>query len=206
MRREPTSFASPSDRNRRKWHDIVSSFMAGDLDKLRTIQRTGARGRIFAMLIRWCFDELAIGYESEPVFPHVRPAEWYTTFATQHELKLATHDYYNPDFLLADGIWAEVTLSENTAFKKLFRYAHQAPRLLVVWLDRYQRQVISPKRCGILPLIAVLVQSGERNVVVGTIAGVISPDGRLDTPETDFANRLLRTRKGITSRFQSRAV
>ena len=109
--------------------------MAGDLDKLRTVQRTGARGRIFEMLIRRCFDALAIGYESEPVFPPVPPAEWYTTFAARHELKLVTHDYYNPDFLLGDGSWAEVTLSENTAFKKLFRYGHQAPRLLVVWLD-----------------------------------------------------------------------
>jgi hypothetical protein len=109
--------------------------MAGDLDRLRTVQRSGARGRIFAALIRRCFDELAIGYKSEPVFPHLPPTEWYAAFAARHELKLATHNYYNPDFLLDDGSWAEVTLSENTAYKKLFQYGHQAPRLLVIWLD-----------------------------------------------------------------------
>lgn len=134
-RREPAGFASPPDRHRQKWEDIVSAFMAGDWDKLRSLQRSGARGRIFATLVRQCFNALAISYECEPLFPHVSPRPWYAGFAAKHELKLAAHEFYNPDFLLNDGTWVEATLSENTAFKKLFRYGHQAPGLLVLWLD-----------------------------------------------------------------------
>ena len=133
--RQPTGFTSPPRKHWRKWEQIVSAFFAGDMETLLAIQRTGTRGRILAILVRRCFDVLSIGYQSEPIFAHVSPAAWYAEFAARHELKLVTHDHYNPDFLLNDGTWAEVTLSENTAFRKLFRYGHQAPRLLVLWLD-----------------------------------------------------------------------
>ncbi|MFT5190235.1 MAG: hypothetical protein ACI9DF_001804 [Verrucomicrobiales bacterium] len=59
----------------------------------------------------------------------------YADFAARHGLKLVSDDRYNPDFVLTDGTWVEITLSENKAFKKLFRDGHQAPRLLVLWLD-----------------------------------------------------------------------
>jgi hypothetical protein len=134
-RREPNGFALPPERQRRKWEAILAAFLAEDWATLRAIQRTGARGRILAVLVRRCFDALGIGYASEPVFDHVPPAPWYTEFAARHGLKLATHGSYNPDFLFEDGCWVEVTLSQNTAFKRLFRYGHQAPRLVVLWLD-----------------------------------------------------------------------
>ncbi|MFT5189923.1 MAG: hypothetical protein ACI957_002955 [Verrucomicrobiales bacterium] len=127
---------SPSDRpHQRKWERIISAFMTGDLDNLRILQRTGSRGRILEVLVQRCFDTLGISYEREPIFAHVPPSAWYADFAARHELKLVSDHRYNPDYVLADGTWVEVTLSENTAFKKLFRYGHQAPRLLVLWLD-----------------------------------------------------------------------
>lgn len=56
-------------------------------------------------------------------------------FAKTYNLKLRTHDAYNPDLFFEDGTWAEITLSENTAYKKLFRYGHQADQIAVFWLD-----------------------------------------------------------------------
>ena len=78
---------------------------------------------------------LQIPHDSEPIFDHITQNEWYLDFASKHNLKIKTHDFYNPDFILADGTWLEITLSENTAYKKLFRYGHQAPLLKVLWLD-----------------------------------------------------------------------
>jgi hypothetical protein len=135
-RREPSGIAMPPERHRRKWEKIVSAFLAGDWETLHAAQRTGARGRIFATLIQHCLEVLGIGYVREPVFAPVPASTWYIEFAARHGLKLRMDHNYNPDFLLEDGTWVEATLSENTAFKKLFRHGHQAPRLLVVWLDR----------------------------------------------------------------------
>lgn len=50
-------------------------------------------------------------------------------------IKLRMHAFDNPDFLLDNGTWVEATLSENTAYAKLFQHGHQAPHLMVVWLD-----------------------------------------------------------------------
>lgn len=133
--RQPIAFSSASEKHKRKWEAIISAFMAGDINLLRTIQRIGARGRIFAVLIKRCFETLNIEYLSEPIFSHIPENIWYADFAVRYGLKLRVNDIYNPDFLLSDGSWAEVTLSENTAYKKLFRYAHQAHQLLVIWLD-----------------------------------------------------------------------
>ncbi len=109
--------------------------MNGDMDLLRKLQRTGTRGRILQVLARQCFDAMGVGYEQEPIFGHVAPLSWYVDFAEKNGLKLRTHDHYNPDLILDDGTWVEITLSENTAFKNVFRYGHQAPDLLVLWLD-----------------------------------------------------------------------
>ena len=56
--------------------------------------------------------------------------------ASKRDLKIRTHDFYNPDYLLPDGTWLEITLSENTAYQKLFRYGHQAPAFKVLWLEK----------------------------------------------------------------------
>ncbi len=132
--RRPVSFAPP-DKKRRKWERIIDAFMRGDMALLRKIQRTGARGRILQVLVRQCFDAMDVGYEQEPIFEHVAPLSWYVDFAEKNGLMMRTHDHYNPDFILDDGTWVEITLSENTAFRKVFRYGHQAPTLLVLWLD-----------------------------------------------------------------------
>lgn len=111
--------------------------MDGRIDELKNIYRTGARGRIFEVLIKISLDSIKIDYESEPIFEHVKPNQWYLDFASNHEdIKIRTHDFYNPDYVLSDGTWLEVTLSENTAYKKVFRYGHQSPALKVVWLDK----------------------------------------------------------------------
>lgn len=133
--RKPIGYSSPPERHQRKWDGILSAFLAGDLDALAKLQRTGTRGRIFAALVRRLFEAIGVEFENEPVFESIAPAEWYREFAERLGLKLRVDDHYNPDFLLGDGSWAEATLSENTAFKKLFRYGHQAPQLQVIWLD-----------------------------------------------------------------------
>ena len=65
----------------------------------------------------------------------IKPDQWYIEFAKQHAIKLRTHDFYNPDLFLSDSTWVEITLSQNTAYQKIFRYGHQADKLLVLWLD-----------------------------------------------------------------------
>ncbi|MGV7224746.1 MAG: hypothetical protein ACQ9MH_24910 [Nitrospinales bacterium] len=136
MEIKPIKFASTPNKHRKKWEKIISAFMVSDFKRLRTIQRTGTRGRIFSVLVRQSFDLIDIPYKREPIFYHGPVSAWYKEFADKHKLKLAVHSFYNPDFLLSDGCWVEVTLSENTAYKKIFRYAHQASKLLVIWLDR----------------------------------------------------------------------
>lgn len=81
-------------------------------------------------------DCIGIYYQPEPIFNHKPPSEWYTNFAINNGITLRSHDFYNPDFLLDDGSWVEITLSENTAYKKLFRYGHQADYLKVIWIDK----------------------------------------------------------------------
>ncbi|MEE9295619.1 MAG: hypothetical protein V3W34_11750 [Phycisphaerae bacterium] len=136
MERRPDHFAPPpTERTRRKWELVISAFMENRLDELRSIQRTGARGRIFSALAGSMLRKLGMNGQPEPVFDHINPDSWYVDFASTHGLKLRTHEFYNPDFLLGDGTWLEITLSENEAYKKLLRYGHQAPRLLIVWLD-----------------------------------------------------------------------
>jgi len=136
-KREPIRFSEPlSRKNKNKWDKIINAFMENRLDELKQIYRTGTRGRIFEVLVREALDLLRINYKPEPVFEHIEPAPWYVELSSKHEdLKQRTHDFYNPDYLLPDGSWLEVTLSENTAYQKLFRYGHQAPFLKVVWID-----------------------------------------------------------------------
>jgi hypothetical protein len=136
-RRYPIKFSElRTQRNKNKWDKIIDTFMEGSIDELQQIYRNGTRGRIFEILVKQSLDHLGIKYEAEPVFEHIEPDPWYVDLSSQHEdLKLRTHDFYNPDYFLPDGSWLEVTLSENTAYKKLFRYGHQAPFLKVVWID-----------------------------------------------------------------------
>lgn len=134
--RHPDRFAPPpTERRRRKWTPIISAFMEDRLDELRSIQRTGTRGRILSTLAASMLRTAGLSAQPEPVFDHVEPDPWYQDFAGRHGLELRTDAVYNPDFLLGDGSWLEVTLSENTAYKKLFRHGPQAPWLTVIWLD-----------------------------------------------------------------------
>ncbi len=98
-------------------------------------QRTGTRGRILSTLALDLFNVVSIPYKDEPIFYCIEPKIWYVDFARRHNIKLRIHDFYNPDLFLEDGTWVEITLSENTAYKKVFRYGHQANKLQVFWLD-----------------------------------------------------------------------
>lgn len=139
MIRMPDRYAdSPPERHRRKWDRIILAFMEGDLDKLRLIQRTGSRGRIFYFLVEDMLQVLGILFRAEPIFDHIPPNPWYIEFAREHDLKLRENPFYNPDFFLENGGWLEVTLSENSAYKKVLRYGHQAKELIVLWLDEDQ--------------------------------------------------------------------
>lgn len=134
--RMPDEYREPlSVRKKRKWDKIISLFMENRLNNLALNHRTGARGRILSVLSLDIFDKLQIPFKSEPIFYHVEPNQWYNEFAKRHGIKLRTHDFYNPDLFLENGAWVEVTLSENTAYKKLLYYGHQAKKLFVYWLD-----------------------------------------------------------------------
>lgn len=109
--------------------------MKGNIDELKKIHRTGTRGRIFAILVGHMLKALQIKSEPEPIFDHITPRKWYFDFALANNLKIRTYAFYNPDYMLSDGTWLEITLSENTAYKKLLQYGHQAPALNVFWLD-----------------------------------------------------------------------
>jgi hypothetical protein len=128
------NFNKPS--NIKKWEAIISAFMEGRDDDLKMIHRTGSRSRIFSHLVRHVLTCIGLQYQVEPVFNHKTPHFWYVDFALDNGIVLRTHDFYNPDFILDDGSWVEITLSENTAYKKLFVHGHQADFLKVVWIDR----------------------------------------------------------------------
>ncbi len=125
-----------SGRKKRKWDRIITLFMENRIDELASYHRAGTRGRILSVLAIDLFDKLQIPFRPEPIFHHVEPNPWYREFAQLHGIKLRTHEIYNPDMFLENGTWVEVTLSENTAYKKLFRYGHQTDNLLIYWLDR----------------------------------------------------------------------
>jgi hypothetical protein len=134
--RFPDRYADPpAQRHRKKWERIIGSFMSGDLESLRVFQRTGARGRVFRVLIEEMLSILEIRFRVEPIFDHISPHPWYEDFAGKHDLKLRTDSFYNPDFFFEDGTRLEVTLSENSAYKKVLRYGHQADELMVIWLE-----------------------------------------------------------------------
>ena len=135
--RNPDGYASPpTRRTKRKWEPIIAAFMAGRMEDLYPIQRTGTRGRIFSHLVTEALRLLEMPCQREPMFEHRDPKPWYVDFAAKNGLKFRTQSVYNPDFVLDDGTWVEATLSENNAYKKLFRHGHQAPQLMVIWLDR----------------------------------------------------------------------
>ncbi len=136
MIRLPDRYRDPSpERHRKKWDGIILAFRQGDLEKLFSIQRTGARGRIFYCLVEEMLHLLSVEFRVEPIFEHVSPNPWYVDFALKHGLKLRLHSFYNPDFFFENGAWLEVTLSENSAYKKIFTYGHQSEELFILWLD-----------------------------------------------------------------------
>lgn len=134
--RHPDGYRGPgSQRNIRKRSEVINLFDEERISDLKQIHRSGSRGRILSALVLDLFDMLRVNYQAEPLFNGIEPSHWYVHFANENDIELKVHDFYNPDFVLADGTWVEITLSENTAYKKLFRYGHQANKLIVYWLD-----------------------------------------------------------------------
>lgn len=124
-----------SIKNEKKWNTIIQRFMDENTDALLKINRGGSRGRIFCHLIKEMYNLMNIDFIEEPIFRHIEPNPWFVSFAQKYDIKLRIHPFYNPDFFLLDGTWVEITLSENTAYKKLFRFGHQAEKLRIIWLD-----------------------------------------------------------------------
>ena len=138
-----------SPRSMRKWQEVISLFYEDRICELKQICRQGGRGRILAALVTDLFRLRGISFRAEPIFKEVEPDRWYVKFAEENGFKLRTHEFYNPDLFLDDGTWVEITLSENTAYKKLLRYGHQAGKLIVLWLDTdsgHHKEICSPVR------------------------------------------------------------
>jgi hypothetical protein len=134
--RQPDGFRdADSQRSIRKWREVITLFYEERFSELKQICRHGGRGRIFSALVLDLLEMRRVRYRQEPIFNDVELDEWYVHFAEENDIKLRTHEFYNPDIVFDDGTWVEITLSENTAYKKLFRYGHQAGKLMVLWLD-----------------------------------------------------------------------
>lgn len=69
MIRLPDRYADdPPPRHRRKWERIIHAFMSGDLERLGLFQRTGARGRLFRVLIEEMLFTFEVPFRPEPIF------------------------------------------------------------------------------------------------------------------------------------------
>jgi hypothetical protein len=119
----------------KKWLKIFDAFFNNEIDLLAALSKSGTRGRIFNELFTRLLKAESYKFTAEPVFTHQEPNRWHEFYLNSNGLKLKIFDEYNPDYLLSDDDWVEVTLSENTAFKKILTYGHQAPKLEVFWLD-----------------------------------------------------------------------
>ena len=51
-----------------------------------------------------------------------------------------------------------------------------------------QRKVITAKARRVLPVVTVLVDATDRDVVPRAVLGFVGPDGSADAAETDFVN------------------
>jgi len=56
-----------------------------------------------------------------------------------------------------------------------------------------QRQVVATEAGGIFPLVAILVEPGQRYVVMQAVLWLICPDGSTNASHTDFVNRSVRS-------------
>jgi hypothetical protein len=94
--KKPDRYADPlPQRHQKKWARIIDAFMKGNIDELKKIHRTGARGRIFAILVGHMLKALQIKSEPEPIFDHITPHKWYLDFALANNLKIKTYAFYN---------------------------------------------------------------------------------------------------------------
>ncbi len=69
---------------------------------------------------------------------------------------------------------------------------------------RQERQIVSTEAGGVFPLVTILVEPGEGDVVPGAVLGVVLPDGGLDAAQTHFMDGLLLGHGRVPFRKQRR--
>ena len=110
-------------------------------------------------------------FKPEPIFDHRPPSDWYVEFAAKHDIKIVVYPTYNPDFWIEDGTWIEATLSENTAYKKVFKHGHQFQKLIVLWLDKDTGRHSDICRDVVFPNASVIQAGTFFSSLAGSVEG-----------------------------------
>lgn len=120
-----------------KWPTLIDAFLNGQYQLCINNGRYGLRGRIFANLVELLLIRDNIPFKSEVSFkPKPIPTK-FIEIAKNHGENLKTRKKsYIIDFLIKNDIWLEVTLNEQEAHKKTFKYAHQCKQLIVLYLEK----------------------------------------------------------------------
>ena len=120
-----------------EWSTLIDAFLNGQYQLCINNGRYGLRGRIFAYLVELLLIYDNIPFESEVSFkPKPIPTK-FIEIARNHGENLKTRKKsYIIDFLINNDIWLEVTLNEQEAHKKTFKYAHQCKQLIVLYSEK----------------------------------------------------------------------
>ena len=120
-----------------KWQTLIDAFLNGQYQLCINNGRYGLRGKIFENLVELLLIRDHIPFESEIYFKPKPISTKFIEIARNHGENLKTRKKsYIIDFLIKNDIWLEVTLNENIAHKKTFKYAHQCKQLIVLYLEK----------------------------------------------------------------------
>ena len=120
-----------------EWSTLIDAFLNGQYQLCINNGRYGLRGRIFENLVELLLIYDNIPFESEVSFKPKPVPTKFIEIARNHGENLKTRKKsYIIDFLINNDIWLEVTLNEQEAHKKTFKYAHQCKQLIVLYLEK----------------------------------------------------------------------
>jgi CspA family cold shock protein len=118
------------------WQRLIHEFFEKNYEFCIKNNRSGLKGRIFSELIKKMFVFDKFSFEREVEFePKLINKRYQQLAATKGRKCNRNKNKYIIDFLIDNRKWIEVTLNEDTAHKKTFKYAHQCDELIVIFLE-----------------------------------------------------------------------